>query len=245
MSTKIIPAIVCMEASSALRESMSELPRIAGPESTFEKVLACISDSDLFARPIVMASNQTANAVADQLRERCIEDDIVISWDRRLADGPAVAVCAGLAAGRDRDAQVLWLPADHALRIDYAKACRRAANAAAAGRIVVFGIQATTPDPHFIYIRPGETLSDGFVRSVEGWMEKPMPATAASYVSGGSFWYTGHFLFRASTMLQEIERFEPAMAEEAKAAVKEIRRGRRFLELNRRFFGGDQAAPDR
>ncbi len=139
----------------------------------------------------------------------------------RRDSGPAVAVSAVLAAERDRDALVLVLAADHVVRKpdEFREACRRAAAAAAEGRIVTFGIEPTHPATNYGYIRPGEKLNGASVRAVEAFVEKPDAATAANYVADRYLWNSGNFLFHAATMLGEIERFEPAMAEAAKAAV--------------------------
>jgi mannose-1-phosphate guanylyltransferase/mannose-6-phosphate isomerase len=103
-------------------------------------VLARILDPVLFARPIVITNADFRFVVAEQLRERGIEADIVLEPLRRDS-GPAVAVSAVLAAERDREALVLVLAADHVVRKPdvFREACRRAAVAAAGGRIVTFG----------------------------------------------------------------------------------------------------------
>src|SRR5262249_51320109 len=64
--------------------------------------------SDLFARPIVITKADFRFVVAEQLRERGIEADIVLEPMRRDS-GPAVAVVAGLVRPRDADALVLWV----------------------------------------------------------------------------------------------------------------------------------------
>ena len=101
----------------------------------------------------------------------------------------------------------------------FREACRRAAAAAAEGRIVTFGIEPTFPATNYGYIRPGEKLNGASVRVVEAFVEKPDAATAATYVADRYLWNSGNFLFHAATMLGEIERFEPEIAEAAKAAV--------------------------
>ena len=68
-------------------------------------------------------------------------------------------------------------------------------------------------------------------RAVEAFVEKPDAATAANYVAERYLWNSGNFLFHAATMLGEIERFEPAMAEAAKAAVAGLTRDLDFLRL--------------
>jgi mannose-1-phosphate guanylyltransferase/mannose-6-phosphate isomerase len=237
MPAQIIPVIMCGGAGTRLwpvsRESMpKQFVPLVGPVSTFQQVLARISDPDLFARPIVITNADFRFVVAEQLRERGVEADIVLEPTRRDS-GPAVAVAAVLAAERDRDALVLVLAADHVVRKpdEFRQACRHAAAVAAAGRIVTFGIEPTHPATNYGYIRPGEKLNGASVLAVEAFVEKPDAATAASYVADRYLWNSGNFLFHATTMLNEIERFEPAMAEAAKAAVSGLTRDLDFLRL--------------
>ena len=237
MPAQIVPVIMCGGAGTRLwpvsRESMpKQFVRLVGQGSTFQQVLARISDSELFARPIVITNAEFRFVVAEQLRECGVEADIVLEPMRRDS-GPAVAVSAVLAAERDREALVLVLAADHVVRKpdEFRAACRRAAAAAAEGRIVTFGIEPTHPATNYGYIRPGKQLNGTSVRAVAAFVEKPDAATAANYVADHYLWNSGNFLFHAATMLSEIERFEPAMAEAAKAAVAGLTRDLDFLRL--------------
>ena len=195
-------------------------------------MLTRISDPSLFLRPIVITNADFRFVVAEQLREQGIEADIVLEPMRRDS-GPAVAVAAVLAAERDPEALVLMLAADHVVRKpdEFHQACRCAAGAATAGRIVTFGIVPTYPATNYGYIRPGEKLNGSHAHAVEAFVEKPDAATAATYVANHYLWNSGNFLFHAATMLAEIERFEPAMAEAAKASVDGLTRDLDFLRL--------------
>ena len=233
----LIPVLMCGGAGTRLwpvsRESMpKQFVPLVGPDSTFQQVLARIDDAELFARPIVITNADFRFVVAEQLRERGVAADIVLEPARRDS-GPAVAVAAVLAAERDADAIVLVLAADHVIRKpqEFRAACRAAATAAADGRIVTFGIAPTHPATNYGYIRPGAPLNGSAVRAVEAFVEKPDAATAARYVAGGYLWNSGNFLFQARTMLNEIERFEPEMAEAAKAALAALARDLDFLRL--------------
>src|SRR5215467_5316953 len=235
MPAQIVPVIMCGGAGTRLwpvsRESMpKQFVPLVGQGSTFQQVLARISHPDLFTRPIVITSADFRFVVAEQLRERGVEADIVLEPMRRDS-GLAVAVSALLAAERDRDALVLVLAADHVVRKpdEFRQACQRAAAVAAEGRIVTFGIEPTHPATSYGYIRPGEKLNGASARTVEAFVEKPDAATAANYVAERYLWNSGNFLFHAATMLGEIERFEPAMAEAAKAAVAGLTRDLDFL----------------
>jgi mannose-1-phosphate guanylyltransferase/mannose-6-phosphate isomerase len=237
MPAQIIPVIMCGGAGTRLwpvsRESMpKQFVSLVGQGSTFQQVLVRISDPGLFSRPIIITNAEFRFVVAEQLREQGIEADIVLEPMRRDS-GPAVAVSAVLAAERHREALVLVLAADHVVRNpeEFRQACRRAAEAATAGRIVTFGIEPTHPATNYGYIRPGEKLNGASVRAVEAFVEKPDAATAAIYVADRYLWNSGNFLFHAATMLAEIERFEPVMAEAAKAAVNGLTRDLDFLRL--------------
>jgi mannose-1-phosphate guanylyltransferase/mannose-6-phosphate isomerase len=237
MPARIVPVIMCGGTGTRLwpvsRESMpKQFVPIVGSTSTFQQVLARVNDAELFARPIVITNADFRFVVAEQLRERGIEADIVLEPVRRDS-GPAVAVSAVLAAERNRDALVLVLAADHVVRKpeEFREACQRAATAAADGRIVTFGIEPTHPATNYGYIRPGEKLNGRSVLAVEAFVEKPDAVTATNYVADRYLWNSGNFLFHAATMLGEIERFEPAMAEAAKAAVHGLTRDLDFLRL--------------
>ena len=146
MPGQIIPVIMCGGAGTRLwpvsRESMpKQFVPLIGPQTTFQQVLARISDTELFARPIIITHADFRFVVAEQLRDSGVEADIVLEPVRRDS-GPAVAVCAILAAERDRDALVLVLAADHVIRKpeEFRAACRRAAAVAASG----FSTKAST-----------------------------------------------------------------------------------------------------
>src|SRR5262249_37901638 len=186
MPAQIVPVIMCGGAGTRLwpvsRESMpKQFVPLVGHGSTFQQVLARISHPDLFARPIVITNADFRFVVAEQLRERGVEADIVLEPMRRDS-GLAVAVSALLAAERNRDAPGPGLPAGTFVRrpAESRAASERPAGAAAEGRIVPFGIEPPHPATSYGYIRPGEKLNGAFARAVEAFVEKPDAATAAS-----------------------------------------------------------------
>jgi mannose-1-phosphate guanylyltransferase/mannose-6-phosphate isomerase len=237
MPSTIIPVIMCGGAGTRLwpvsRESMpKQFVPLIGQGSTFQQVVARISDPELFARPIVITNAEFRFVVAEQLRECGISADIVLEPSRRDS-GPAVAVATVLASERDPEALVLVLAADHVIRklADFRDACQCAAQTAALGRIVTFGIYPTYAATNYGYIRVGAPLNGAFVHGVEAFVEKPDAETAAKYVADHYLWNSGNFLFSAATMWGEIERLEPLIAETAKASVATSTRDLEFLRL--------------
>src|SRR6516162_6284631 len=194
MPAKIIPVIMCGGAGTRLwpvsRESMpKQFVSLIGEGSTFQQVMARVSDPELFARPIVITNAEFRFVVAEQLRDRGIAADIVLEPMRRDS-GPAVAVSALLANELDADALVLVLAADHVIgKIDeFRDACRCAAEVAAQGRIVTFGIPPTFAATNYGYIRPGKPLNGALAHEVEAFIEKPDASTAAKYVADKYLW---------------------------------------------------------
>ena len=242
MTSTLIPVLMCGGAGTRLwpvsRESMpKQFVPLVGDRSTFQQTLERVANP-MFARPIVITNADFRFIVAEQLRELGVEAEIVLEPARRDS-GPAVAVAAVLAARRSPQAIALVLAADHIVRNRdaFLSSCRDAAVAAAAGRIVTFGIRPSAPATNYGYIRPGAKLNDAAALAVEAFVEKPDAATAMEYVANNYLWNSGNFMFRADVMLEEITRFEPAMAEAARAAVAEMTQDLDFLRLAAEPFG--------
>ncbi|MFG1225401.1 sugar phosphate nucleotidyltransferase [Xanthobacter sp. DSM 14517] len=69
------------------------------------------------------------------------------------------------------------------------------------------------------YIRLGSELDPLGAYEVDSFVEKPDRATAEHYVQAGYLWNSGNFLFPAGLLLEETERYEPAISSAVVAAV--------------------------
>jgi mannose-1-phosphate guanylyltransferase / mannose-6-phosphate isomerase len=180
-----------------------------GPYSTFQDTIRRVSDPVLFGRPLIVTNNQYRFLVAEQLAAIGVEADIMLEPTRRDS-GPAIAAGAVFAAKRESDPLVVALAADHVITdpAAFAEACRLAADAAAADRIVTFGVRPTRPATEYGYIRAGASIGSN-IFAIDKFVEKPDAKTAEHYVSEGYLWNTGNFMFRAGLLLDEYKRFEP------------------------------------
>src|ERR1700682_85297 len=206
MNGRIIPLIMCGGAGTRLWPASREVhPKqflpLFGTRSTFQETLLRVSDAALFERAVVITNNAYRFMVLDKWGEIGIEADVRREPMRR-ASGPAIAAAAAFAQTRDKEAIVLALAADHVVGdgAAFVAACREGLTAAEAGRIVTFGVQPERPATEYGYISPGEAIS-GAVRAVAKFVEKPDPATAATYIKAGYLWNSGNFLFRAFVLL--------------------------------------------
>jgi len=86
------------------------------------------------------------------------------------------------------------------------------------GHLVTFGIKPTRPETGYGYIQPNRRTSLAKKGRLTGhpvarFVEKPNRTKAAQYLKNGNFfWNSGMFLWKASTILEEIRRHQPQLA---------------------------------
>jgi mannose-1-phosphate guanylyltransferase/mannose-1-phosphate guanylyltransferase/mannose-6-phosphate isomerase len=207
-----------------------------GPHSTFQETIRRVSNPALFGRPVIITNTQYRFLVAEQLAAIGVEADVMLEPIRRDS-GPAIAAGAAFAARRDDDPLVLALAADHVVTdaAAFAKACEQAADAAAADRIVTFGVRPSRPATEYGYIRAGASISPD-IFAIDKFVEKPDANTAERYVKEGYLWNSGNFMFRAILLLEEYKGFEPDSVAAVNAAVQGAGADLGFVTLDAKAF---------
>jgi mannose-1-phosphate guanylyltransferase len=111
------------------------------------------------------------------------------------------------------------LPSDHVIArpAAFRRALRAACEVASTeGRSVVLGLKPTRPETGFGYVRLGARagrVAGNEIYRVEKFTEKPPLAVARRYVASERYlWNGGIFIWRASTLLDNFQRFQPRMA---------------------------------
>jgi mannose-1-phosphate guanylyltransferase/mannose-6-phosphate isomerase len=142
----------------------------------------------------------------------------------------AAAVAALRIAAEDPEAILAVLPADHVIpdARAFAAAMGRAVRAAAeADVLVTLGVRPTRPETGYGYIRVGAPApGHPGLHRVSRFVEKPGAAAARRFLRGGKhLWNAGIFVWRARTLLEEIERHAPEL-HRALAPVRRHPRGR-------------------
>lgn len=193
---------------------------LGGARSLFQEALLRVAGPP-FLPPAAIGASRHAALIAEQAADAGAALAAVIA-EPAPRNTAAVAAIAALWSARDEPgALVLLMPADQRIRDaeGFRAAVLRAAPAAAAGRIVVFGIKPHAPETGFGYVEQGETIADG-VSAVACFREKPDLAAAKAYVDGGRhFWNAGIFLFSPQAMREELSAHAPEILKRAGAAL--------------------------
>jgi mannose-1-phosphate guanylyltransferase / mannose-6-phosphate isomerase len=245
MGRRIVPVVMSGGSGSRLWPLSRELyPKqllnLCSDRSMLQETVARFAGRPEFDAPIIVANQEHRFIIAEQLRQIGVAPRAIVLEPEGRNTAPACAVAALMAAADDPDAVLLVLPADHLIRDvpSFIAAAEQAACAAAAGRLVTFGIRPTSAETGYGYIRKGDPLPGlGEVRTVAAFVEKPDAARAAAWVASGEYlWNGGMFMFPATVLLSELERLAPAVLESVRPAVANAVRDLDFLRLDPAAF---------
>lgn len=189
--------------------SRHDLPKpflpLVGDRTLFQLALDRVADPVAFAPPLVVTGAAHADYVDEQAQGHTL---IVEPCGKNTA--PAIALAAARVAP---DTILLVCPSDHFIAdvAAFRAGIEQAVALAREGLLVSFGVEPTRPETGYGYIQRGEALHDG--HRVARFVEKPDRERARAFIADGGFvWNAGIFIFRAGTLLAELETHRPDMA---------------------------------
>lgn len=189
---------------------------------------------------MLVASDAHRFVVAEQLREMDLVPRALLLEPMARNTAPAICAAALLLAAEDPDRLMLVLPADHIIAdpAAWTEAIHRAAAPALAGNLMTFGIVPERAETGFGWIRRGEPLEGAEAGyRIAAFVEKPAkPVAEALLADGEHCWNSGMFLFKASALVAELERFEPALVAAVRAAVAGRQQDMDFVRLDAGAF---------
>ncbi|MCP9808584.1 mannose-1-phosphate guanylyltransferase/mannose-6-phosphate isomerase [Cyanobium sp. HWJ4-Hawea] len=249
MST-LVPVILCGGTGTRLWPlSRASYPKQywplagAGDETLLQQTQLRLKGLAGLAPPLLICNEDHRFIVAEQMRQIDVEPAAILLEPIGRNTAPAVAVAALQATAWGEDPLLLILAADHVIR-DAAQFRRTVAAGMAAaenGQLVTFGIVPTAPETGYGYIEATEPLPTGSGDQapipIARFVEKPDRATAEQFLASGRFtWNSGMFLFKASTILAELERLVPEVVGACRGAIANDSADLEFLRLEREAF---------
>ena len=145
------------------------------------------------------------NAIEHVLAEPCAKNTL-----------PAISWATFQIYQNNPDAVIGVFPSDHAIDNDVAflQAWQTAELAAQDDYLVLLGIKPHEPATGYGYIKPSAELAyKGALptHQVAQFVEKPNADKAAEFVKAGYLWNSGMFVFKASTFINLLQQYQPAI----------------------------------
>jgi mannose-1-phosphate guanylyltransferase/mannose-6-phosphate isomerase len=239
----IIPVILCGGEGSRLwpvsrRDFPKQFVTLLGEHSCFQQAALRLSKMDGAGAPVIVTGAAHELMVRRQLEELSLNATIILEPEGRDS-GPAVLAAAVHLAQASPDCIAIMQPADHYIPDleKFQHAAALAATAADAGFIVTFGITPTGPEISYGYIAPSGPLSQApGVLAVSHFAEKPSRERAAEYLTHGYVWNSGIFAFKPQVLLDEMRKFEPAIADCVEQAIANAKRNGNVVRLDPELF---------
>ncbi|MGQ0848277.1 MAG: mannose-1-phosphate guanylyltransferase [Actinomycetota bacterium] len=211
-------------------ESPKQYHDLIGPGTLLERTIERIAE--LGERLVVIGHVSHVGQILDPLSRW--PGGTVIAEPTGRNTAPAVAAAALLA---DPDDLLLVVPADHHIadRNAFLEAVRIAQSRAESGQLVTFGVVPTRVEEGYGYIVTDEASNDGGALRMERFVEKPAAVDAAALIDAGALWNSGMFLFRASVILEELDRHCPGVTEPVQRAIESAKTTDRVIGLGPEF----------
>jgi len=216
---------------------------LMGDQTLLQATLSRLEGIRNLDTSIVICNEEHRFTAPEQLAERDKELGDIILEPVGKNTAPAVAISALRALQRHEDALLLVLPADHVIQdtAAFQKAINVAISAAGQNSLVTLGIVPDKPETGYGYIKCGKEIKDvspgNPLYKVKQFVEKPNTEKAESYIrSGGYFWNSGMFLFKASVYLKELEEFQPEILASCKSSLEKSEHDLDFIRLDKESF---------
>lgn len=213
--------------------SRKELPkpfiRMEGGRSLLQKTFLRAQATGRVASVTVVTNEALFFRTEDDLRELAPCQPLHYLLEP-FGRNTAPAICAAaleLRARYGEEALMLVLPADHLVGNEaaFAEASTQAAEVAAKGQLVTFGIKPSRAETGFGYIELAETAVVGRAQPALRFIEKPGRELAEQYLAGGRhLWNSGMFCFQVRSLLEEFDQHAPALRQAAAEALEVARR---------------------
>jgi len=227
----IYPVILCGGSGTRLwplsRESHPKqfLPLLRG-RSPFQDTVARLHRISESLPILIVASHEHRFTIQDQLKANGSRPYRLYLEPCPRGTAPAIALAAHELIKDDPNAAMLILPADHDIpdHLQFRQSITYGEAALNTGHLVVFGVEASSPETGYGYIEHGEALTGAAeCFRVASFVEKPEIEIAKGFLASGKHhWNSGIFLFGAAHFLAELSHLEPKLAAACEEAANTI-----------------------
>lgn len=223
-----------------------QLINIENAHTMLQNTLLRLDGMEEINSPIIVCNEAHRFMTAEQLRQIKIEPEAIILEPVGKNTAPAIAVAALKAMEQKNDPILLVLPADHLIHDirEFHAVINSGYEYAQKDKLITFGIVPDSPETGYGYIKKGELLDvNSGASRIDSFVEKPGLETAKKYVDSGLYcWNSGMFMFKASAIIRELEKYSADLLLPCKEAITTGIQDLDFLRIDKDIF--DQIPSD-
>ena len=191
--------------------------------------------------PILICNEEQRFIVAEQMREINISPWKILLEPFGRNTSAAISLGAILALENYENPNLLVLSADHNIKDTkkFVKKIYDGLKYSDEGRLVTFGVIPDCPETGYGYIEAEKPLKvdDNEGENIKRFIEKPNQELAEKLIKDKRFtWNSGIFLFKAKSIINEIEQFSPEINKYCRESLKDNEKDLDFQRINSNFF---------
>jgi mannose-1-phosphate guanylyltransferase len=197
------------------KRSSKQVLKVMGERSLIQGTVDRLASVIPPERLWILTNEHTRDEIVRQLPE--IPRRQVLAEPAQRNTAPAIGLAAQILHSLDHDAVMGVFPADHVVGKDrvYRSVVRGGLKAAAAGNLMLVGIEPRWPETGYGYVEfpRGIKPGSGDPHPVRRFHEKPVLAKAKRYMAAGNYyWNSGMFFWRTDVLLDQLRRHLPKTA---------------------------------
>ena len=190
--------------------------------------------------PIIISNEEQRFLVAEQMRNISVKPNSIILEPFGRNTAPAIALAAIKASEYSQDPTLLILSSDHYIENNksFRKAIEEGLKASNENKIVTFGVKPLRPETGYGYIEACQNISKANKSSkIKSFIEKPnLDKAKKLFKKEQFFWNSGIFLVKASTILEELKKFQPKLYDTCYESFKKGEKDLDFFRIDKKTF---------
>ena len=190
--------------------------------------------------PLIICNEEQRFIVAEQFRSINIDPWSILLEPFGRNTAPAIALAALSCKAAKFDPFLLILSSDHKIKNknSFQESIKEGLNYANKGQVVTFGIKPNSPNSGYGYIESEEKISSkNFASKIKRFIEKPKEELAKQFIKDDHFsWNSGIFLFKSSTIIKQLEKYQPGLIEICEKSLQNNSKDIFFQRINSQIF---------
>ena len=247
-SCSIIPIILCGGSGSRLwplsRESFpKQFLKInsQNKQTLLQNTQNRLKGLKNFGNPILICNEDHRFIVAEQMREINIVPSSILLEPIGKNTAAAITLSALTALKETSDPILLVLSSDHEIKNkeQFHKVIETGIEYVNQNKLVTFGVVPSSPETGYGYIQSEIPFNDSELvgNKITRFIEKPDLELAKELIKDRRFtWNSGIFMFKAKTIIEEIQKYSPDIYSSCREAIKKSKSDLDFQRLDKKSF---------